>query len=326
MFYLILSLLAIISIFLLKLWLDKRLKGAKSNYELTKVRYDTLLKEAQGFRKKNASLSGNVQSLIEFYELTRELTKYLTFDEVFVVFRERLRRDIVLEDCQFIKPGVDFSPPSEYEPFPLKIDELFLGHLAIKGLRREDKDKFYILFDQFLLVLKRVHLYEKIEELSITDSLTGLFLRRYLQERLEGEIARSNRFNLEFVFLMLDLDHFKSYNDRYGHLVGDVVLRTVARIIKENLRQIDIVARFGGEEFSVILPDTDKHEAEYVSLRLCRAIEKAHIRAYDEKLQITVSIGGSIFPQDARDAQNLIDRADQALYRAKEAGRNRVCF
>ena len=125
---------------------------------------------------------------------------------------------------------------------------------------------------------------------------------------------------------MLDLDNFKSYNDRYGHLVGDALLSTVARIIKDNLRQIDIVARYGGEEFSIILPDTDKQEAEYVSSRLRQAIEKEHIRAYDEDLQITVSIGGSIFPKDTNDAQDLVDKADQALYHAKQAGKNQVYF
>lgn len=318
--------MAITSIFVLRLWLNKRLKKAKSNYEITKARHATLLKDAQELKKQNAALYKNVQSLIEFYEISKELTKYLTFDQVFVVFRERLKKNVAIEDCQLITPGMDFSILSGYEAFPLRINNTLMGHLALKGLRVEDKDKFCILFEQFLLVLKRVHLYEKIEELSITDSLTGLFLRRYLQERLEEEIIRCNKFNLGFVFLMLDLDHFKSYNDRYGHLVGDVLLKAVARIIKENLRQIDIVARFGGEEFSIILPDTDKQEAEYVTSRLCRAIEREHIRAYDEELQITVSIGGSIFPQDAEDAQHLIDKADQALYRAKQAGRNRFLF
>ena len=87
-----------------------------------------------------------------------------------------------------------------------------------------------------------------------------------------------------------------------------------------------MVARYGGEEFSVILPDIDREEGEYVSLRLCKAIEKQHIHAYDEDLQITVSIGGSVFPEDAQDAEELIDKADLALYHAKQTGRNRIYF
>jgi len=326
MYYLIFLLPAIISILILKRWLNSRLGRFKSDYALIKTRYDTLLKESKELNQIKTHLNGDVQKLIELYEITKELTKYLTFDELILVFQERLKENITLEECQFIKPDVDTSSFSDYELFPLKINNESIGHLAVKGLRSEDKDEFYILFNQLLLVLKRVQLYKEIEELSITDSLTGLYLRRYFQERLKEEIDRSGKFNLEFVFLMLDLDHFKSYNDRYGHLVGDVLLSSVARIVKDNLRQIDIVARYGGEEFSIILPNTDKQEAKFISLRLCQAVEKEHIRAYDEDLQITVSIGCSIFPQDAQEAQELIDKADQALYRAKETGRNRVCF
>jgi diguanylate cyclase (GGDEF)-like protein len=326
MHLLIFLLLAIISVLSLKCLLDKRLKTLKSEYEATKDKRAALSQEYRKLDEINVRLSQNVQNLVEFYEISKELTRYLTFSDVFTAFQENLNKDIALKDCQFIKPQQDASGFSEYDLFPLKINDESMGSLAVKGLRPEDKDKFYILFNQFLLVLKRVRLYAKIEELAITDSLTGVFLRRYFQEKLEEEINRCNNFNLRFVFLMLDLDHFKSYNDRYGHLVGDALLSTVARIIKDNVREVDIVARYGGEEFSIILPNTDKQEAEYVSLRLRQAIEKEHIRAYDEDLRITASIGGSLFPQDAKDSQQLIDKADQALYSAKQAGRNQVRF
>lgn len=326
MYYVIFFLIAVISIFTMLAWQKKRLKKIKSGYELIKDRRDIILKEYEELLRQNQAFSKNVQDLVELYEIAKELTKYLTFDEVFPVFQERLKQRVALEDCRFIKPGADLAEFSAYELFPLKIEKQLLGHLAIKGLGEEDKDKFHILLNQFNLILKRVNLYAKIEELSITDSLTGLFLRRFFQKRLEEEIERSKKFGLKFVFLMLDLDNFKNYNDRYGHLVGDVVLSSAARIIKENLRQIDIVARYGGEEFSVILPDIGREEGEYVGLRLCRAIEKERIHAYDEDLQITTSIGGCIFPEDAAEAQRLIDKADRALYRAKQAGKNRICF
>jgi diguanylate cyclase (GGDEF)-like protein len=298
----------------------------KSDYESIQKEHTILLKEFEKVKQANARFSENVQNLIDFYELTKELTRYLTFDEVFTAFRGRLKKDIQFQDCQFVKPEDDLSKFSEYELCPLKIDDELIGNIAIKGLETEDNDKFYILFNQFLLALKRVRLYAKIEELAITDSLTGLFLRRYFQNKLKEEISRSNKFNLKFALLMLDLDHFKSYNDRYGHLVGDALLSAVARIIKDNVRQIDIVGRYGGEEFSIILPNTLEDEAEYVSLRLRQAVERKHIRAYDEKLQITVSIGVSLFPQNAKDARHLVDKADLALYQAKQQGRNQVCF
>ncbi len=316
----------IISILILKPWLDRRLKNLGSDYESTKVRRDTLLKKSLKLKQVNAGLSGDVRNLIDFYEITKELTRYRTPNEVFVVFRDRLKTDLALQDCQLIDSGIAKPDLPGYEFFPININKELIGHLAVKGLKAEDKDKFYILFNQLLLILKRVRLYMKISELSITDSLTGLYLRRYFQERLIEEVKRCDKLGLGFVFLMMDLDNFKSYNDRYGHLVGDAILSTAARIIKEGVRQIDIVSRYGGEEFSIILPDTDRQKAEYVSRRLCRSIENEHIRAYDEDLRITISIGGSIYPKDANNAQLLIDRADQAMYRAKQTGRNRVCF
>jgi len=326
MYYVIFSILASISILALLHWQKKRLEILKSNYELIKGQRDLKSIEYRELERENAAILENVESLIELYEITKELTKYLSFEEVFQVFHGRLKEKITLEDCRFVKLEKDLSGLPDYDFFPLKIDKKLMGHLAIKGLRTEDKDKFHILLNQFNLILKRVNLYARIEELSITDSLTGLYLRRFFQESLEEEIARSKKFGLKFVFLMLDLDNFKKYNDRYGHLVGDVLLSTVARIIKDSVRQIDVVARYGGEEFSVILPDIDREEGEYVSLRLCKAIEKEHIHAYDEDLQITVSIGGSVFPEDAVDAEELIDKADLALYHAKQTGRNRIYF
>ncbi len=326
MHYVIFFLFAITSTIALKLWLDKKLIKSKSDYNSSENRHKILFREYQELKRINVGLTENVQDLVDLYEITKELTKYLTFDEVFVTFRERLKKTIHIDDCQFIKEDIDPSKLSGYSIFPLEIDEEMVGHFAIKGLKRAARDKFYILFDQFLLILKRVLLYEKIEDLSITDSLTNLYLRSYFLKRLEQEIERSKKFNLSFALLMLDLDHFKSYNDRYGHLVGDVLLSSVAKIVKDSVRQIDVISRYGGEEFLIMLPNTHRQEAEYISLRLRQEIENKQIRAYDEELQITVSIGCSLFPEDAENSEPLIDKADQALYKAKKACRNRVCF
>ncbi|MFC1658411.1 GGDEF domain-containing protein [Candidatus Omnitrophota bacterium] len=319
-------LVSVILYFLLKRIFSKRLQRLLVDYESTQEKYGLLTEEYRKHDEINSRLSENVRNLVEFYEITKELTRYRGFEEAVDAFSENLKKYIELDDCQFLKPQADQSSYIKYELFPLKINDESMGSLAIQGLRIEDKDKFYILFNQLLLVLKRARLYSKIEELAITDSLTGAYLRRYFQDKLEDEIRRCKDFKLGFVFLMLDLDNFKSYNDRYGHLVGDALLSSVARIMRENLREIDVVARYGGEEFSIILPNTSKEEAEYVSLRLRQAIEKENIRAYDEELHITVSIGASLFPQDAQDAQQLIDKADQALYTAKQAGKNQVRF
>ncbi|MBU1871870.1 MAG: GGDEF domain-containing protein [Candidatus Omnitrophica bacterium] len=326
MFFVILFLAGLIALFVTSKWQKRRLLKLESGFRQVNKNRESLLEEHAKVKDINAKLSHNVLNLIELYETTKELTRYMTFEEVIPVFCERLKNKIALEECRFLEPGADLSKFSTYDIYLLQIDKELTGRLAIKGLHPQDKDKFHIMLNQFKLILKRVNLYSKIEELSVTDSLTGLFLRRYFQERLEGEITRSNKFGLKFVFLMMDLDNFKTYNDRYGHLVGDVLLREVARIIKDNLRQIDVVARYGGEEFSIILPEIDREEGLYVSQRLCRAVEKELIRAYDENLKITISMGGCIFPKDASDAQHLVDKADQAMYHAKGTGKNRVCF
>jgi len=124
---------------------------------------------------------------------------------------------------------------------------------------------------------------------------------------------------------MLDIDNFKNCNDTYGHLVGDVVLREVARIIKDSVREIDLVSRYGGEEIAVVLPESSKEGARLVAERIRKGIADNVFKAYDEKVEVTVSIGLAIFPDDAIDAKGIIEKADAALYVAKKAGKNIVC-
>jgi diguanylate cyclase (GGDEF)-like protein len=124
---------------------------------------------------------------------------------------------------------------------------------------------------------------------------------------------------------MIDIDGFKNCNDSFGHLVGDVVLRDVARLMRESVREIDLVARYGGEEFSVVLPETGRSEARIVAERVRKRIEENDFRAYDETLKMTISVGVSAYPDDSSDADGLIEAADEALYAAKAAGKNIVC-
>jgi diguanylate cyclase len=123
---------------------------------------------------------------------------------------------------------------------------------------------------------------------------------------------------------MIDIDYFKTCNDEFGHLVGDAVLRETAAIMKKNLREIDIIGRYGGEEFSVILPDTPKDGALVVGERMRKAVETTGISAYDENINVKISIGIATYPDDADEINQLIDRADQMLYKAKETGRNKT--
>ncbi|MBI3323049.1 MAG: diguanylate cyclase, partial [Candidatus Omnitrophica bacterium] len=207
---------------------------------------------------------------------------------------------------------------------PLWSEQKPLGVLIADDLPPDQLETLSIVANQLALQLARVHLYQQVEALAVTDTLTGLFVRRYFLELASEELARTTRHGLACAFLMADLDHFKSKNDTYGHLVGDVILREVAQLLHKNLRGIDLIARYGGEELILLLIETDPEQALPIAERLRQLVEVQPIRAYDETLTQTVSIGVACYPQDGREIQALIDHADQALYAAKRAGRNRV--
>jgi len=168
---------------------------------------------------------------------------------------------------------------------------------------------------------------EALERLSITDGLTGLFNRRQLMEALTRETRRTRRHKRPFTVLMLDVDHFKKCNDTYGHLVGDDVLRKLGSILKGMLRDVDFVARFGGEEFVVILPQTTKIDAKSIGERIRYQVESTSFKDNTNRsfTSLTVSLGVASYPVDAESEEELIKKVDQALYMAKGKGKNLVC-
>ncbi|MBI4864677.1 MAG: sensor domain-containing diguanylate cyclase [Candidatus Riflebacteria bacterium] len=164
----------------------------------------------------------------------------------------------------------------------------------------------------------------KLYYLAITDGLTQLHIHRYFQQRLKEEIARARRFRHPVSLVMLDIDHFKRFNDTYGHQQGDLVLITVARVIRTSIREVDIAARYGGEEFSVICPETNREEAAILAERLRQRVEETSVPSAAGPLSVTISLGVASFPTDGATQEQLIRIADTALYEAKENGRNRV--
>lgn len=167
---------------------------------------------------------------------------------------------------------------------------------------------------------------ERLVTETITDPLTGLYNLRYFQNQIKNEITRSHRYKHTFVLLILDIDFFKKFNDANGHPLGNVLLKQMAGLLKEALRQDSLVARYGGEEFVIILSETPADGGKAVAERLRKQIEQAVFPGQDKMPdeRITVSIGGAVFPKDAVMAEQLIEKADKALYQAKSAGRNRV--
>jgi diguanylate cyclase (GGDEF)-like protein len=230
--------------------------------------------------------------------------------------------DVIKDETDEIKlpPGSD-----SLAAYPLSHEDEFQVVILIEGAKKEDMDGLSILTNRFNAEFRRLRLYEHVQQLATTDWLTDLYVRRYFFKRLEEEIHRCQRFNLKFSFVMIDIDDFKSYNDRYGHLVGDAVLKKTAEIIRQNVREVDLVGRYGGEEFSAILLDTDAEAAMVVSQRIRSGIDEHKFEVYDEEIRLTVSVGVATYSSKIKQGNEIVEWADSALYQAKRQGKNRVC-
>jgi diguanylate cyclase (GGDEF)-like protein len=175
--------------------------------------------------------------------------------------------------------------------------------------------------NQAAVVIEKARLFN----LATIDGLTGLIVHRHFQAKMEEEFRRAKRYQKDLSYLMTDIDHFKKFNDTWGHQIGDMVLREVAKIVRSCVRDTDVAARYGGEEFAVILPETDLDGAILFAERLREKVEAASFEGPEQDLKVTISIGVSSLPSHkAENALEMIKLADDALYVAKENGRNRV--
>ncbi|MBF0390941.1 MAG: diguanylate cyclase [Desulfamplus sp.] len=174
--------------------------------------------------------------------------------------------------------------------------------------------------------LKRQHeeLVKKLEMLAITDGLTGLYNQRYFYKQLSSEIDRYERYNADLSLLVMDIDHFKTFNDTWGHLEGDKVLMELGTMIKSCLRTMDSAYRYGGEEFTIILPQTNLNQASVVGERIRAAFaSKIFYPAEDQEIIVTISVGAAQYIKD-ESITSFIERADKAMFRSKQEGRNKV--
>ena len=209
---------------------------------------------------------------------------------------------------------------------PLLIAQQALGVMVLAGrdepLSANELALAQTMAAQAAMTIEKSRLYE----LAVHDGLTGLFVHRYFQLALENEIRRARRYACTCALILTDVDHFKRFNDTWGHQIGDQVLKVVAETIRETVRTVDVPARYGGEEFAIILPETSLEGAIQVAERIRNRVADREIpgRNPEQSLRVTISLGVSSFPAHADTKQDLIRRADQALYAAKAAGRNRV--
>lgn len=219
--------------------------------------------------------------------------------------------------------------------FPLKSEDKILGAIVaysnIDKLYQQEIEYLVQLTKQSGTTIQRANMYAEVLKHATMDALTGLNNRRQLEIRLNQEVANSLRNNIPLCCMMLDVDYFKKVNDTYGHAAGDSVLKNVSDIIKKEIREYDIACRYGGEEFLIILPQTNSKESILVAQRLRKVIENSETKVKQanstvtKTLKVTVSIGVCAFDKSLS-AQEFIQNADKALYEAKENGRNRVIF
>jgi len=218
---------------------------------------------------------------------------------------------------------------------PLFVSNRVMGSLQLfrtraeKPFTKEDAQLLWILSLVAENLLTREYANEGLLRFAFTDYLTGLRTRGYFEQQLELEFKRAERKQQKFALLMIDIDHFKVLNDTFGHHVGDQLLRDVTSILMKDMREVDTVARYGGEENVIILPETTQAGAVFVAQRLRRAVDQAKFFAGSPHSvqHLTISIGVAVYDTDAQFKRDLIEFADAALYAAKHAGRNRVmCY
>ena len=211
--------------------------------------------------------------------------------------------------------------------WPLKIEDELIGCILI--LTRIDYadvcvEEGLIVTPQISLCLERINFFSEISKKSRNDGLTGLYLKRYFLQRLDLEMERKRRYNDGFYILMLDLDHFKTVNDRYGHLMVDKVLADIARLILSTVRPGDLVGRYGGEEFIILMPAISREEVEVIANKIKNFVQNLIFKENGNKFNITISIGISCNSRNIADINFIINTADKALYKAKNNGRNQV--
>lgn len=248
----------------------------------------------------------------------------------------RHRKSLIIED---IEKDFRFAADDVEEAkkkFKSLIETPLISEDKVIGIIRMDsmKDSIYthddlrlldIIADLGAVAIENAILYSKTQELAIKDGLTGLAVRRYFMERFQEELKRASRKKGELALLIIDIDHFKEYNDKFGHTAGDLVLKHMARVLSSMGREGDIVARYGGEEMALLLLGVDREKAAAEAEAIRQKIEKEPLMLRRHRANLTVSIGVATYPRDATFEAELIKIADERLYKAKALGRNRTC-
>ena len=274
--------------------------------------------EMSGYRSSTAASAEEALDLLQGSGIDVVITDIMLPGMDGLELTDRIRKKFDIDVIVMTGYSGDYSyeeaiskGASDFVFKPVRFEELLLR------LRRVLKER--------RLTQERVHMLEKLKRLSITDGLTKLYNSRYFYNQLKTEIDRTSRYQRPLSLLLLDIDQFKEYNDSFGHLEGDKVLVRLGEVIKSCLRKMDTAYRYGGEEFTVILPETEGDEAATVAERIRAAVEsdRFYPGSESEPVSITISIGVAEYDKD-EEVAIFVQRADKAMYLSKQAGRNRV--
>ncbi len=230
--------------------------------------------------------------------------------------------------------GLDDDDWVQREMGILAVREHVSGAVILAGhdqaaFSEETRAVFGILASQGSVALENAYLFARMRELATRDSLTGLYNHGHFFELLEAEISRAERYKQQLALIMFDHDNrgLKRINDTYGHQAGDQLLRDVARLVEQNVRRADVVARYGGDEFVVLAPQTSRKAAEVLAERICVRLREREFSVGGHVEHITVSVGLAVFqPGRGETASSMVARADRALYQAKDGGGDQVCL
>ena len=281
---------------------------------------DASIKRSGGFHQFNHDAPSKLEELSLPVETTPNLRTMRDTGQPFLLDD--------LSGSNWIETGVTHWAKSQLGS-PILVKGKVVGFLVLLStvpgfFTEEHVWRLRAFADHAAVAIEKSNLSEQINEMETVDSLTGIANRRHFLNLTEQEMTRAIRYGRPLSALMLDIDNFKQVNDTFGHNIGDEVLAEIAQRCRQQLRSVDLFGRYGGEEFSFLLPETDSSSAMIVADRLQKVISKTPFTARNEAFKVTVSIGVTGFKPNIPSARALLDQADQALYRAKQSGRNKI--
>lgn len=285
---------------------------------------DHLCQKIQSIKGQIQKLEEQETSIGELFVILEKVGSYVSEQDILKKVRTEIH---ALGNIAFSfkrSSGIVPAPRNEFVLYSESPHKLALHFDQIPSTLRNVMD---IFVRQLNVCLEISSLYKYYQKLAISDTLTGTFNKRYFLEKYEFEFERSQKRGTPLSLIMLDIDDFKKYNDTYGHLCGDMILKEVAEVVKGTIRGVDVLSRYGGEEFCIILPETDLKHAAQAAERIRQNVNQMGVRIKDEMFHnVTVSVGIASYPRNTVSAQELLDVADDCLYYVKNHGKNQIHY